>query len=121
MPEAVRTGYTLTGWAYDDAGASMIGALDNITEDMTIYAIWEINTFTVTYDLNGGNIDAVTDPVVITGVEYGTLVGSAYTGGTPVKAASTWTTPFWVTTAVGSTDAASEPVVADVTVYAYWV
>lgn len=80
-----------------------------------------LGLYTVTYNLNGGNIDAVTDPVVVENVVGGTLVGSAYTGGTPVKALNTWTTPYWVTTAEGSTDAASTAVTADVTVYAYWV
>ena len=117
----MRTGYTLSGWAYDDAGVSVVGATDNITDGLTIYAVWTINTFTVTYNLNGGNIDADTDPVVVTGVEYGTLVGSAYTGGTPVLTDYTWTSPYWVTTAEGSTDAAANAVTADVTVYAYWV
>lgn len=74
----------------------------------------------MTYNLNGGNIGGDANPVVIE-VAEGTLVGSAYTGGTPVRANFVWTAPYWVTTTEGSTDAASEPVVADVTVYAYWV
>jgi uncharacterized repeat protein (TIGR02543 family) len=41
IPEPVRTSYTLVGWAYDDAGASMVSETDLTTEDDTIYAIWE--------------------------------------------------------------------------------
>lgn len=41
IPEPVYTGYTLVGWAYDALGATMIGAGDNITANLTIYAIWE--------------------------------------------------------------------------------
>lgn len=41
IPEPVYTAHTLTGWAYDDAGASMVGATDLVTADDTIYAIWE--------------------------------------------------------------------------------
>lgn len=121
IPEAVYTGKTLVGWAYDALGATMVAAGENITDGLTVYAIWETNTYTVTYVLNGGNIDGSTANVVETGVEYGTLVGSAYNGGTPVYTLYTWTTPFWVTTAEGSTDAASVAVTANVTVYAYWV
>ena len=91
-----------------------------VSADATIYAGWN-ELFDVTYDLNGGNIDASEADVVVTDVEAGTLVGSAYDGGTPVRTGYTWTTPYWVTTAGGTTDGASEPVVADVTVYAYWV
>ena len=96
----------------------------NVADEITVTITAGLNlaTFTVTYNLNGGNIEGVTDPVVITDVPFGTLVGSAY-GATPapVKAGSTWTTPYWVTTAEGSTDVASTGVTADVTVYAYWV
>lgn len=57
LPEPVYTGYTLVGWAYDALGATMVGAGDNITEDGTIYAIWEKTIYTVTYSLNGGTND----------------------------------------------------------------
>ena len=40
-PTPVQTGYTLQGWAYDDAGATMVGADDNITANLTVYAVWE--------------------------------------------------------------------------------
>lgn len=89
---------------------------------VTITSGPNLATFTVTYNLNGGNIGGVTDPIVVTEVPYGTLVGSAYGDNpAPVLAAHTWTSPYWVTTAEGNTDAASLSVTADVTVYAYWV
>lgn len=118
-PAAVRTGYALTGWTYNENGTG--GSFVTVGEVAdTAYAQWTA-TYTVTYDLNGGNIAASEADVVVTGVLSGELVGSAYTGGTPVFTANTWTTPYWVTTAEGSTDAASLPVTANVTVYAYWV
>lgn len=43
LPEPVYTGNTLVGWAYDALGATMIGAGDNITANLTIYAIWEVD------------------------------------------------------------------------------
>ena len=54
-PTPVRTGYTLKGWAYDDAGAEMIDANDLITDDLTVYAIWLQNR-TITFNLQGGNV-----------------------------------------------------------------
>ena len=40
IPVAVRTNYTLTGWAYDALGTNLVGALDNVTDDLTVYAYW---------------------------------------------------------------------------------
>jgi len=118
-PTAVRSGYMFSGWAYAANGVGGLAIRVGEVAD-TFYAQWTA-VYTVTYDLNGGNIGGSEADVVVTGVPSGELVGSAYTGGTPVFTANTWTTPYWVTTAEGSTDAASLPVTANVTVYAYWV
>jgi uncharacterized repeat protein (TIGR02543 family) len=53
-PTPVYTGYTLAGWAYDAEGTETVGAGDNITNGLTVYAKWTINTYTVTYTLNSG-------------------------------------------------------------------
>ena len=58
IPNAVYTGMTLVGWAYDDAGATMVVAGENITDGLTVYAIWEETVYTVTYALDGGTNDA---------------------------------------------------------------
>jgi len=60
LPDPVYAGHSLVGWAYDDAGVTMVGATDDITEDDTIYAIWE-TLYTVTYTLNSG-VNAVGNP-----------------------------------------------------------
>ena len=41
-PIAVRTGYTLEGWAYDEAGTLPVGALDAAEISVTLYAVWAI-------------------------------------------------------------------------------
>lgn len=41
IPTAVRTGYTLEGWAYNETGTQVVGAGDNITANLKVYAIWE--------------------------------------------------------------------------------
>ena len=61
IPVAVQTGYTLTGWAYDSAGTEPVGALDNITDGLTVYAVFTLVTYTVTYTLNDGT-NAVANP-----------------------------------------------------------
>ena len=60
-----RTGYTFLGWS-KSSGASTAsyqpGASFTDNANTTLYAIWRINTYTITYNLNGGsgNIKAQT-------------------------------------------------------------
>lgn len=117
---ATKGSYTFDGWFLDEALTIAVTEIDS-PGSITLYAGFTAITHTVTYNLNGGNIEGVTDDVVVTDVLEGTLVGSAYTGGAPVMALNTWTSPYWVTTSGGDIDAASLPVTADITVYAYWV
>jgi uncharacterized repeat protein (TIGR02543 family) len=119
-PTPVRTGYIFNGWYAAASGGAPINSSLVGESAKTVYAQW-LQLFTVTYNLNGGNVEGVSDPIVENDVPYGTLVGAAQPLFTPVLAGSTWTTPYWVTTTDGSTDAASNPVTANVTVYAYWV
>ena len=56
-----RMGYTFAGWntssdgygtSYNDTG---LLSAEEIISDMALYAIWEINTYTVKFDANGGS------------------------------------------------------------------
>ena len=77
-----RVGYTFSGWntaadgtgtAYDD------GATVNLAEDLTLYAQWQINHYTVTWtDDNGNTLYSVEN------VEYGAAIPE-YAGETPTK------------------------------------
>lgn len=78
-----RTGYTFTGWntaadgsgtAYDDQAV-----LTGLTEDITLYAQWQINHYTVTWtDDNGNTLYSAEN------VEYGSPIPE-YAGKTPAK------------------------------------
>ncbi|MDP4120517.1 MAG: leucine-rich repeat protein [Bacillota bacterium] len=50
-----KTGYTFTGW-YKDAACTTLWnfSTDIVTADTTLYAGWTINTYTVTFNSNGG-------------------------------------------------------------------
>ena len=52
----LRTGYTFAGW-YSDSGLTTVFNLATtaITSDITLYAKWAINTYTVTFNSNGGS------------------------------------------------------------------
>ena len=53
----VRAGYTFTGWNTEPDGTGD-DYLDEqnfaLTSDLTLYAMWEINSYTVTFNANGG-------------------------------------------------------------------
>ncbi len=53
----VREGYTFVGWYYDESLTMGYdySASAAITKSQTIYAKWEINHYTVTFDTAGGN------------------------------------------------------------------
>ena len=51
-PAFVREGYTLDSKWYRDAELSVEANLNNITDDVILYAKWNINHYTVSFDLN---------------------------------------------------------------------
>ena len=62
-----KEGYTFKGWSYN--GKDVITLPDKISNsDITVYAVWEIGKFTITFDtLGGSEVDAIT-------AEYGAAV-----------------------------------------------
>ena len=102
-----RDGHTFTDWDK---------AFTNVTSDLIVVAQYPINTYTVTFNSNGGETEA--NPQTKTATHGGnvdalptapTKIGHAFTG--------------WNTQADGSGTAFTEttPVKADLTVYAQWV
>ncbi len=57
--DPTRTGYTFVGW-YKDTEGTLTEKFDFetevVTESMTLYAKWEINVYTVTFDSDGGSV-----------------------------------------------------------------
>ncbi|GHU70525.1 hypothetical protein FACS189450_05120 [Spirochaetia bacterium] len=117
--QPVRTGYTFGGWWTANGSGGNWGteftASTPVTGNITVYAQWTINTYTVTFDKNGGDTEA--DPA-----------GRAVAAGNTVNplpsppARTGYTFGGWNTAANGSGtmfDAATT-VTADITVYAKW-
>ena len=88
-------------------------------EDVTLYAKWD-EAFTLTFDLNGGELTGFESNPQFT-VIAGLVVEDVYNLDPPTREGYTWTTPFWVTTAEGSTPANETVISGNITVYAYWV
>lgn len=58
-----RTGYTFGGWK--DAEGNTVTETTVATEHKSIYSVWEIINYTITYDANGGNISPSTKSYTI--------------------------------------------------------
>ena len=107
-----RTGYTFQGWYTAKNGGTRYDFDKAVTGDITLYAHWTVNTYTLTFDGNGGN-PAETTRTVQYGNQYGTLptptrTGYTFAGWYTAKNGGTKVTP---TTTMGA---------ANTTVYAYW-
>lgn len=52
-----RTGYSFQGWATSSTGAVVYKAGTSYTANasITLYAVWKANTYTITYNANGGS------------------------------------------------------------------
>ena len=111
-----RTGYTFKGWATSANGSVVYGAGSIYTANagVTLYAVWQINTYAVRYDANGGT---------------GAPSAQTKTYGTTLKLSSTiptrtgYTFKGWATSASGSAAyaaGANYTSNAAITLYAVW-
>ena len=77
-----RTGYAFTGW-YQDADCTQPWDFDDwVTGDMTLYAGWRANSYTITFDTAGGSaINPITQ-------DYGTTINAP---AAPTKTGYTFT------------------------------
>ncbi|MFZ2187946.1 MAG: InlB B-repeat-containing protein [Candidatus Moraniibacteriota bacterium] len=117
LPTApTKTGYTFAGWntATNGSGTAFTTS-SSVTGNITVYAQWTINNYTVTFDKTSGTTDA--SPLTKT-ADYNTSVTSLPTA--PTKTGYTFA--GWNTAADGSgnTFTTSSSVTGDITVYAQW-
>lgn len=121
-----RTGYTFKGWArtadgekvYND-NASVTGLTAENDGAVTLYAVWEINKYAVTFDVKGGNQvtgDGITDGV-LTDVEHGSTI-TAPTA--PTREGYTFKGWYKETKCTTPWNFATDKVTADTTLYANW-
>ena len=111
-----RTGYSFKGWATSSGGsvAYTAGGKYGLDQDITLYAVWQANTYTVKYNANGGS---------------GAPGNQTKTYGVTLKLSSTvptrtnYTFKGWSTSANGSVvyaAGANYTANAAVTLYAVW-
>ena len=115
MPTCTRTGYTLAGWYTAASGGTKRNATDtvSITSNTTLYAHWTANSYTVTFNANGG-----TTPTASKSVTYGSTYGTL-----PTPTRSGYAFLGWFTAETGGTQITSSSTVtitAAQTLYAHW-
>lgn len=118
LPTCSRTGYTFLGWYTASSGGTKISSTTKITSTVTYYAQWSINSYTLTYDVNGGNAVSPASKSVQYGSAYGTLP-------TPTRASTaqySYTFAGWYTAATGGTQVTANTIMGagNTTIYAHW-
>ena len=114
FPTTTRVGYTFLGWYTEREGGELASSSTSpITEDLILYAHWQINDYTLTYNVNGGNALSPASKEVTYNTAYGDLPTPTRTG---------YTFAGWFTEATGGTAVSSETIMGagNVTIYAHW-
>ncbi|RSX53379.1 internalin [Bifidobacterium dolichotidis] len=111
VPKApVRTGYTFVGWFTAMSGGAQYDFAQPVTADLMLYAHWTINTYTVTFDSNGGSL------VKPQSVEYNKTVAAPKD---PTRIGRIFAGWFTQKTAGEKYDF-TKPVAGNLTLYAHW-
>lgn len=118
LPTCSRTGYTFLGWYTASSGGTKISSTTKIIGTVTYYAQWSINSYTLTYNVNGGNAVSPASKSVQYGSAYGTLP-------TPTKSSNaeyTYAFAGWYTAASGGTQVTANTTMgaSNTTIYAHW-
>ena len=112
LPIPTKTGYTFAGWYEnpDFTGNPVADVPTDSTGELTFYAKWTANTYTVIFDANGGSVDptsAVTVAGKLTSLPIPTYDGYNFLG--------------WYTQKDGGEKVTTDTVFAmDSTIYAHW-
>ena len=74
LPVPTREGYTFLGWSRSYSSSSYVtkDTVYTTADDTTLYAIWSANTYKLTFDARGGNLDS-TGKTVTFDSSYGFL------------------------------------------------
>jgi uncharacterized repeat protein (TIGR02543 family) len=114
LPTPTRTGYTFEGWYTATSEGIQYTAASPVTADIILYARWTLNTYTVTFDMNGGNPIGAGESSRT--MNYGVAIGNL-----PEATRPYYTLDGWYTASSGGTQyTASSTVTANITLYAHW-
>lgn len=92
LPTCTRTGYTFLGWYTASSGGTKISTTTVVTKDITYYAQWSINSYTWTFDANGGTGDTTKT------LNYNATLSTLPTASRASTAANNYTFAGWFDT-----------------------
>lgn len=115
LPTPSRIGYSFAGWYTSSSGGSQVTSSTTVTtaSNHTLYAHWTANTYTVTFNANGGSVSPTTKTVTYDST-YGTL---------PTPSNGDYEFAGWYTKTEGGTEVTSSTKVTtslNHTLYAHW-
>lgn len=115
LPVPTRANHGFVGWFTDKNGGTQVtgDSIVSVHANQKLYAHWEPNQFTLTYDANGGNCSVAAKSLTF---------GDAY-GSLPTPTRTHYTFDGWYTSAKGGekVTASTAPTTAtDMTIYAHW-
>ena len=115
LPTSTRTGYTQNKWWTSAAGGAEVTLDTIVNNSFTAYAHWTPNTYTITWDSQGGTA------VSPWSMSYGTTLGSH--GALPIPTREGFEFDNWWTTAEGGTQVTASTSVpaSNTTYYAHWI
>lgn len=115
-----RTGYTFLGWSTSSTATTATytngQSVRNLTTTnggaVTLYAVWKVNSYKITFNANGGNVSTESKTV-----EYGSTFGEL-----PIPTRSGYTFVGWYKYSYGGTEYTENSIMdaSDITVYAKW-
>lgn len=116
IPDPTRTGYNFTSWKLVGEASTIDNRVFKMGyEDTTITAQWSPKTYTLYYDVNGGNPVSPASKSIVYTKEYGDLPTPTRTG---------YTFEGWYTDANNGTQVNAQTkhtVPNDVTIHAHWL
>ena len=108
---ATRSGYTFLGWFTAASGGSQISTSTKVTGNVTYYAHWRANNYTVSWNASGGSVSPASSTLTA-GSKLGTLP-------TPIRLGFKFT--GWYTAASGGNQINENTIpTGNVTYYAHW-
>ena len=110
--DPTRAGHTFQGWYTSRDGGARYDFNQTVTGDVTLYAHWSVNSYTLAFDGNGGKASESSRTVQY-GSQYGTLPTATRTG---------HTFQGWYTAKSGGTKVSPSTTMgaANTTLYAHW-
>jgi uncharacterized repeat protein (TIGR02543 family) len=111
LPTPTRTGCTFNGWFTTLTGSTRVTTSTVFSANTTIYARWTFNTYTVTFNANGGTVTPTS----------GTTGGGWTLVSLPTPTRSGYAFSGWFTATTGGTQVTTSTVFStNTTIYAQW-